>query len=290
MRRCNIAACILLILSVFSFVLAAPVAVREVGKACADGVDVKVGLGKRADVQEKDRFKKWLDDLDQAQQEPSEEVPWSNPSQRQSSSLAPTYASGTHPNPPSSPGESKSPLLSTSGRAELSWNPEGETKLIQPGTSTEIQPASSSDPKSVSWAPSKKVQLPSGKTIMLPLQSEVIKLPTPPGREAYLAKMAAQQSPSPEIKHESLWSYFDPAPGREQMAAQQSPSRPSKGFFGDSTNLFKKLGKLKFLPRFQRISSTVSGTVDAAQRELQDTVDSGRRVRFFNPFSKSSIF
>ena len=257
MRRCNIAACILLTLSVFSFVLAAPVAVREAGKTCVDGVDVNVGLGKRVDVQEEDRFKKWLDDLDQAQQEPSEEVPWSTPSQGQSSSLAPTYASGTHPNPPSSPGESKSPLLSTSGRAELSWNPEGETKLIQPGTLTEIKPASSSNPKSVSWASSKKVQLPSGKSITLPLQSEVIKLPTPPGREAYLAK----------------------------MAAQQSPSQPSKGFFGDSTNLFKKLGKLKFLPRFQRISSTVSGTVDAAQRELQGTVDSSRRVRFFlTPF------
>jgi hypothetical protein len=75
-----------------------------------------------------------------------------------------------------------------------------------------------------------------------------------------------------------------------KQAAQKSPSssRPSTGksFFGDSKSVLEKLGKFKFLPRFQHISSTVSGTVDAAQRKLQGTVDSGRRVRFY-PFSKS---
>ena len=137
-------------------------------------------------------MKNWLD---QAQQKPSEEVPWSTLSQRQGSSLAPTYASGTHPNPPSLPGESKSPLLSTSGGAELSWNPEGET-------------------------------------VTPPLQSEFITLPTPPGREAYLAKMASQQ---PQIEHPSSPGHVLPLPpGREaylaKMASQKSqighPSSP----------------------------------------------------------------
>jgi hypothetical protein len=51
--RYTIVACILLILSVFSFVLAAPVAVQEVREACTDAVaggdKVITGLGKRAD-------------------------------------------------------------------------------------------------------------------------------------------------------------------------------------------------------------------------------------------------
>jgi hypothetical protein len=119
MRRYKIVACILLILSIFSFVLAAPVAVQELRKACADAVDgsedVKIGSGKRAEVQdsEEDPMKEWLA---QAQQEPSS----SSSSQDQGSSSAPNYASGTHPNPSFSPGESKPPQLSTSGGTELS--------------------------------------------------------------------------------------------------------------------------------------------------------------------------
>jgi hypothetical protein len=89
-------------------------------------------------------------------------------------SSAPKYASGTHPNPSFSSGESKLPLLSTSGGTELSWNPEGEARLIQPVTSTEIQPASFSKAKSVSWAPSKEVLLLSGEIYseMLPPETK----------------------------------------------------------------------------------------------------------------------
>jgi hypothetical protein len=71
MRRYKIVACILLILSVFGFVLAAPVAVQEVREACADaavdaGDNVITGSGKRAELQdEEDPL------LAQAQQEPS---------------------------------------------------------------------------------------------------------------------------------------------------------------------------------------------------------------------------
>ena len=53
MRRYKIVACIILILSVFSFVLAAPVAVQEVRDTRADAVDdggnVIIGLGERAE-------------------------------------------------------------------------------------------------------------------------------------------------------------------------------------------------------------------------------------------------
>jgi hypothetical protein len=119
---------------------------------------------------------------------------------------------------------SKSPLLSTSGGAELSWNPEGETKSIQSWTSTENRPALSSEAESVSWTPSKDVMLSPSETVTPPLQSEFITLPTPPGREAYLAKMASQKS---QIEHPSSPGYVLPLPpGREaylaKMASQKS--------------------------------------------------------------------
>ena len=54
--RYKLVACVLLILSVFGFVLAAPVAVQEVCEACVDAVDggenVIIESGKRAEVQE----------------------------------------------------------------------------------------------------------------------------------------------------------------------------------------------------------------------------------------------
>ena len=73
MRRYKIVAGILLILSVFSFGLAAPVPVQEVREACAaavnGGENVIIGSGKRAEVQEEeDPKKQWLAP---AQQEPS---------------------------------------------------------------------------------------------------------------------------------------------------------------------------------------------------------------------------
>jgi hypothetical protein len=193
MRRYKIIACILLILSVFNSVLAAPVAVQEVREACADAVDASdaliIGSGKRAN-EEEDPL------LAQAQQGSSLRLRPSGWTSLPQGSLPPglasvlNYVSGTNPNPSFSSGESKPPLLSTSSETELSWNPEGEAKLIQPGPSigiqpassikakliqpgpsTGIQPASSSKAKSVSWAPWKEVKLPSGRiknTMLVP--------------------------------------------------------------------------------------------------------------------------
>jgi len=63
MCRCKIVARILLIVSVFNFVLAAPVAVQEVREAWADAVDggedVVIALGKRA----QQGYPPWLEKL-----------------------------------------------------------------------------------------------------------------------------------------------------------------------------------------------------------------------------------
>jgi hypothetical protein len=244
MRRYKVVACILLILSVFGFVLAAPVAVQEVREARADGAvdgseNVIIGSGKRADSEEEPLLQSWA----QTQEESSSY--WSStPWKHQGTSSTPNYASGTHPNPSFSSGDSKPPPLSTSGGTEVTSNPlaEGEANLIQPVTSTEIQPASLSKSKSVSWVPP-KVSLPSGdihtETLQPEIQpaslsksksvswgptTEIKPLPLSPEREGYQPKMAAQQSPSP-------------------------PKRPSK-------NIFRKLvGKLKL-----KFSRRISGT------------------------------
>jgi hypothetical protein len=145
---------------------AAPVAVQEVREACSDAVDgggnVIIRSGKRAEIQVEE-----------------------------GTSSAPKYASGTHPNPSFSSGESRLPLLSTSGGTELSWNPEGEAKLIQPVTSTEIQPASFSKAKSVSWAPSKEVLRPSGEIYSEMLPPETKPPALPPGREGHQSNQPA---------------------------------------------------------------------------------------------------
>jgi hypothetical protein len=120
MRRYKIVACILLILSDFGFVLAAPVAIQEVREAWVDAVggdeNVIIELGKRTEFAEEEEplLHSWK------QQKASASEYWqSTPWRHQVSSSVPKYASGTNPNPSFS-GESKPPLLSTSGGTELS--------------------------------------------------------------------------------------------------------------------------------------------------------------------------
>jgi hypothetical protein len=167
MRRYKVVACIL-ILSVFGFVLAAPAAVQEVREARADGAvdgseNVIIGSGKRADSEEEPLLQSWA--------------------KHQGTSSAPNYASGTHPNPSFSLGDSVPPPLSTSGGIELPWDPLGLTKggakLSQPGTSTEIQPASLSKAKSVLWATPKLLL--SGEAESVELGTEIKPLPVSPG-------------------------------------------------------------------------------------------------------------
>jgi hypothetical protein len=282
MRRYKIDACILLILSVFGFVLAAPVAVQEVREACADAAvdgdeNVIIGWGKRAD--EEEPLLQWW-----AQAQKGSSSYWSTaPWKYHGSSSAPNYASGTRwdLNPSFSPGGSKPPPLSTSGGTEVPSNPlaEGEAKLIQPGTSTEIQPASLSKAKSgtwapnnnkpaslsksksVSWAPSRTVVLPSGSihTEMLEPEKKPPQLSITDGTELSLKPEAEAKLIQPETSTDIQPLLQSESPEREgylpKMAAQQSPPKPK------AKNIFKKLlGKLKF-KLSRRISRTAGGVV-----------------------------
>jgi hypothetical protein len=187
MRRYKIVARILLILSVFGFVLAAPVAVQEIREARADAVgggeNVIIGSGKRGEDDES-LMQSW------GKQKQEMSSYWST-TQWKGSSSAPKYPSGTRPDPSFSSGGREAPLLSTSGGTKVPWNPwaEDNTNLIQPGTSTathpgtstEIQPASLSKAKSVSWGPSKVVLLPSGD-IPTQIPQSLSPLPSRPSR------------------------------------------------------------------------------------------------------------
>jgi hypothetical protein len=236
--RYKIVACILLILSVFSLVLAAPVS-REVREACADAVEggetVIIVSGRRAprgnpgegaDPAESDLYPIDLSDTESPQ-----------------SPSTPDHASGSHPGvdmPSSSSGGSKSPLWSTAGGTEVPLDTEGAFK---PGTTTENPPVSG-ETKSVSWGPTTKVHFYDKDPFERPL-------PRPPGQKGYLAKVAqaAQQSPSPDIEHASSASYFGPPP--------QLPPKPQpKGFESKFKTYFSTLGKFKFRPRFQRTADT----------------------------------
>jgi hypothetical protein len=221
--RYKIVACILLILSVFSLVLAAPVPVREVREACADAV----GGGETVIIVSEKRARR--DNPYEGADSDSDTEWWTPPSQ---SSGTRDYGSGSHPgvDMPSFP----------SGGTGVPLDPEGAFK---PGTTIGNQPASSGKTKSVSWGPTTKVHFYDKDPFERPL-------PRPPGRKGYLAKVAAQQSQSPDIEHDVLSSsHFSPPP--------QSPPKPqSKGFVSNFKTYFSKLGKLKFRPRFQRTTDT----------------------------------
>jgi hypothetical protein len=279
--RYKIVACILLILSVFSFVLAAPVPVGEVREACADAVEgdenVIIVSGKRAPRG---------NPYDREGSDSDSDTEWWTPPPKSSPAVG--HASGSHPGvdmPSSSSGGSESPLL-TPGGTEVPLDPEGASK---PGTTTENQPVSSSEAKSVSWGHTNKVLFfhdePDGLGLPPPhpdvgmLSSPTttedqpasssgaksvswghttkvhffhdgpddLRLPPPPGRQGYLVKVAGQQTPSLEIESASPSSYLDPPP---------PPKPQSKGFVNNFKTFFGKLGKLNFRPRFQRTVDT----------------------------------
>ena len=116
--------------------------------------------------------------------------------------------------------EKKPPQLSITGGTEPSSNPEGEARLIQPGTSTEIQPASFGKAKSVSFAPSKKVFLPSGEISIETLQSEKkppqlsitggTKLSSKPENEAKLIQPGISTEIQPALSSKAKSVSFSP--------------------------------------------------------------------------------
>jgi hypothetical protein len=157
---------ILLILPVFSFVLAAPVPVRKVPDAYADAVDVDENViivsRKRADP---------YIDSEWDRSDP-EWLTWT-PSTKPSSASDASGSSDGVPSPSSSPTGSKLPLnpLSTPGETKMPLDPEGALKS---GSTTEIQPASSSGTKSVSWGHTTKVTFPNEEILVFPPPAKVV--------------------------------------------------------------------------------------------------------------------
>jgi hypothetical protein len=153
----KIVACILLILSVFSVVLAAPVPAQEVRGACADAVErgenviivsEKRALGGSPNKGAESDYPHDLSDTESDLFSIDLEPPSS--SGTKSVSWAPTtkvhfYDEEPLPFPP------PSPKASTPGGAPL--DTEGASK---PGITTENQPPSSSGTKSASWGPTTK--------------------------------------------------------------------------------------------------------------------------------------
>ena len=187
MRRYKIVACILLILSVFSSVLAAPIKAEEVREARADTLDASDN-GSRKRAKEGDPL------LAQSQQEASSSNLRWTPPQSQELTSALGYVSGANPKPSISSGESKPPLLSTSGGTEPSWYPGGKAGLIEPGTSIDIQPAPlPSKAKSVSFSPWKEVKSQSGviKNVAL-VPGQKLKRPALRGTYGYTRKKVPQ--------------------------------------------------------------------------------------------------
>jgi hypothetical protein len=181
--RFKIVACIL-ILSVFSFVLAAPLPVLEVREACTDAVerekDGTILSGKQAPRGNLHERGGSTDGSGSELGSPSPQSP------------APDYASG-----------GKSPLRSkvwstTPDGAEVLWHPDGAS---QPGTTTENQPGSSSSAKKVQWASAPR----KGQAIKWAPTIEIYTypkdpLPLPPGRDGYMAKEAAKTLPKLKSK------------------------------------------------------------------------------------------
>ena len=257
--RYKIVACIL-ILSVFSFVLAAPIPVRKVREVCTDtfdgGENMIIVSGKRA-LKE-----------NPYDGESDSDTEWWTPSSQ--SPASPDHAGGSNPgvgmsSSPSSGSESPlgSKVWSAPGGTKVPLDEEGAFK---PGTTTEDQSPSSSGTKSVSWGHTTKVHF-------FHDGPEPLGLAPPPGREGYLAKVAGQKSPSPEVEDASLSSYFEPPP-------PPPPKPQSKGSGSKFKTFFGKLGKLNYLPTFHRAASNFKtlfgklGKLNFRPRS-QRTVDTG---------------
>jgi hypothetical protein len=185
--RFKIVACILLILHVFSFVLAAPVLLREVRDACADAVegdeDVIIVSGKRA--------------------------PRGYPYDSDSESDTEWWKPGS---------ESPSMSMTSMTESQASQASSPYPKTVQWAEGQAGQASSPSDPKTITWGSTTKI-------FMYPKEP----LDRPPGRDGYLAKVAAQTLPQ---------------------------KTQSNGFVSIFKTFFRKLSKLKFWRRFQGTVNT----------------------------------
>ena len=252
--RLNTVAGTLLILSVVSFVLAAPV--PEVHEAWGDVVEgdenVIVVSGKRApggNPSEGDSdlypYNPYDGDSDESDLYPPDQS-YRTPPQSPSPS-AHDDASGRHPFDPAQGAfkpetttENQPAASSSTGKPKkVDWHHTTKVHIYEPAIYVPPPEGPSSSASSVKWAPSREVILPSGETFSETVPPDP--LPLPPGRKGYLAKVAAgQQPPPPEFDHASPSSFFEPPP----------PEPKSKSLVSKVTTSLGKLGKLKFVPRF----------------------------------------
>ncbi|KAI0283675.1 hypothetical protein BGY98DRAFT_951257 [Russula aff. rugulosa BPL654] len=278
MRRYKIVASILLILSVFSFVLAAPIAVREVREACTNGVDgeknILIGSSTRKRAQPGEDREPLLA---QVEEPLSSSGRWSSPSQQLGSSSAPNYASGAEEGrqpllaqgeeplssssqwstPSQQLGSSSAPNYASGTNPNPSFSSEGKAKSIQPGASIEMQPMSSAGiqpmtstkiqqgppsltdyKKSVSFAPLRGVSLPTGE----------IHLEFAPSDDE---RPILPSSPGPEREQNLL---------QLQIAALRNPPKKSQSQGKKLWKLvYSKLRKLRPWRRFSRTAVATEG-------------------------------
>lgn len=229
-----------LILSVIGFALAAPVPVREVREARADAMEG----GENVIIVSGERTPRGYP-YEGGGEESDSDAEWWTPSSQ--SARARDYTTGGH----SGVDMSSSP----SGGTEAPLVPEGTFK---PGTTTESQLASSSEPKSVSWGPTTESQptLPSdpksvswGPTTKVHFYGPEPIRP-PPGREGYLAKVAAQQ----KAQSNGFKTFFGKLSNLNFGPTFQRMVSNFKTLFG-------KIGHLNFRPRFERTVDTGALTV-----------------------------
>lgn len=243
----------ILILSIFSFVLAAPVLVREVREACANAME---GDGEVIIVSEKRATK-----LETIEEEPDLYPPELSGPIKEESDLYPPYLSDTEswtppPSPPQSPSASVDASGNHPGVGMPSSPPAGSTSPLSSkvlstpgGTDAKIEPASSSGPR-VSWNPATKFN---DEPVVRPGGTEASLDPgtTTEIESASSSRPRVSWNPVTKITFPDEPTLIFPPPSLPPSAPQQ------KGFLGKMKSFLGKIGrKLKFRPRFQRTVDT----------------------------------
>ena len=208
---------ILLILSVFSFVLAAPVPVQKVRDADYDVVDVdeNVIIASRKRAERGNPYKRL--DSDSESEWDRSDPEWLTWTPKPSSS---STGSNLQPNPLSTPGETGMPP-----------DPEGALKS---GSTTEIQPASSGK---VKWEPTTKV------IFYDPSHPPDVRLDTA-GTANSMQQASSSGTKSISWGHTTKVAF----PG-EKILAFPPPAQVAKTQSNGLASIFSKLGKLRFWPR-----------------------------------------
>jgi len=256
--RYKIGAWILLILSVFSFVLAAPVPVREVREACTDAVE---GGENVIIVSEKRAARGYPDPYDADSDSGSDSSDTESLTSPSQSSSAPDDASGSHSGVPSSSSVGSEPswfhkVWSLPGETEAPLDPEG---AFNPGTTTGNQPASSSNPKKVNWGYTTKVHF---------FEPDISSDSDP--EDAFEPGTTTEDQPASSSGTKSVsWGpttkvhFFGSGVGPDEGILPFPPAKVAaqQNSFVKNFKTLLKLGKFNLRPRFQRRVDTGGLTV-----------------------------